>query len=185
MPDYCATVQVDLALKAVGQMSGSLSANLPCGFQVSDYPTLIVHYELRAVISTPKITCSFHAEASFITEGDEGIDRRGAAGGEETRGEAHRHDNGHDRSKCPWIRGRNAGNLAGEKAGQHIAGEETDQNACCDQPETVDEHEAENIRLLRSEGHTNANLMSPQRDGVGHHAEYADDNQKQPDDRES
>jgi hypothetical protein len=44
-------------------------------------------------------------EALFITEGDEGIGSGGAAGGEETSGEARRHDKRHSGGECSCIRG--------------------------------------------------------------------------------
>ena len=95
---------------------------------------------------------------SLVTEREDGINARGASGGEKAGGEAHRYDHGDDGGKCPWIRDGDTGNLAREKACEHKAGEEAYEDAYRDEPETVEEHKAQNTCLLRAESYADANL---------------------------
>src|SRR5258707_7089417 len=123
--------------------------------------------------------------ASLVTQGDQWVDLCSAMSGEETGGETNRYDNCHDSGECPWIGDGDTGNLAREKARKPKAGEESNEDACRDQPETVEEHKAQNICLLRAESYANADLVGAQRNSVSHDAEYADDHQDDSDYRES
>src|ERR1700738_4639627 len=95
--------------------------------------------------------------ASLVTEGKYGVDARGAARRKKAGGKSRRYDNGNDSGECPWIGDRDTGNLAREKAREPKAGEEAYEHACHDQPETVEEHKAQNVCLLRSQRQANAN----------------------------
>src|SRR5882762_10140896 len=123
-------------------------------------------------------------EASFVTEGHEWIGLRRAAGRQEARGQARRHNDGHDSGKCGWVCDGNAWDLAGEEARECIACEKAAQDASHHKTEAVEKHEPKNISRLSSQRHANANLASLQGDRVAHHAVHADDYQDQADDRE-
>src|SRR5277367_1812932 len=79
-------------------------------------------------------------QLSFVTQGDEGIDLRGAAGGEEAGAQANSDDEGCDRTERPWIRGGDAPDLARQETREGETGEESEGNSCCKQARTLCEN---------------------------------------------
>src|SRR5207249_9405368 len=120
-------------------------------------------------------------EALFIAEGDDGVDLGGAASWEEAGGQADGDNDGHDGGKRDWVRGRDAGDLGGEKARQGKACEQAETDPDCYQTEAVEKHQAKNGSLLGAQRHTDAEFAGLQRDRVAHHAKHADDYQDEAD----
>src|SRR5580704_174457 len=115
------------------------------------------------------------SEPLFVAKGDEWVGLGRAAGGEEASGQACRNDDCDHGSECGRVCGGDARDLGGKEASEAIACDNAYENAGRYKTEAVEKHEAKNISLLSSQRHANANLVNSHRDGVGHHAEYADD----------
>src|SRR5580700_6065907 len=94
----------------------------------------------------------------FVMQGDQGIDASGAAGGQQAGAQPHGDQEGRHRGERPGIRRGKAPNLARQESCEAVAGEEAEEDSCRKQARAFREDPIQNVSLLCSKGHADANL---------------------------
>src|SRR6266851_3753857 len=122
-----------------------------------------------------------HLQKLFVAEGDQRVDAGGAAGWDPAGYNAGHQEQGGYGAQRDWVVGGDAPELRGDDAGYGEADNNAQDDAYADQAYAHADHEAEDVALLCSEGHADADFVGAAGGGVGEDAIDADGDEHEAD----